>query len=158
MTVYAEESDARSGQSIANDWQLVAAARAALDAHGALEATHDLEPCPHRDHAAWTRWHHEVHLPAHHTCQATLDCLEVLVGEAFPGREGPAWFALCLRILTAEGQRVRLGTGTRQRLVVAPDQQSRRPQMAWRRIPECIPELAARASRLHRATPGRVIE
>lgn len=158
MTVYAERSAVPTGQRIAGDWQLVVAARAALDAHAAFETTHDIEPCPNRDEATWTRWHHEVHLPAHHTWQATLDCLEVLVGEAFPGRQGPAWFALCLRILTAEGRGARIGTGTRQRPVADRDQQPHRPPIASRRIPERLPECAARASRLQRTTAGRVIE
>jgi hypothetical protein len=82
--------------------QLEDAARAALDAHAALEATHDSEPCPFRDAVAWTGWHHDTYLPADHDWQAAVDCLEVLMGDDFPGRDGPGWFALCLRILTGE--------------------------------------------------------
>lgn len=84
------------------DWQLVIAARAALDAHGVLEATHDTEPSPRSDEAAWTRWQNEVHLPAHHAWQETIACLKILLGQEFPGREGAGWVTFCLRILTAE--------------------------------------------------------
>lgn len=95
------DTDQSAGPS---DSRLVIAARAALDAHGALEATHDTEPSPRGDEAAWTRWQHEVHVPAHHAWQATVDCVEVLLGQEFPGREGSGWFTFCLRILTAEEQ------------------------------------------------------
>jgi hypothetical protein len=96
-------TDWAADQSVgAADWQIVAAARAALDAHGVLEATYDSEPNPVRDAVSWTRWHTEVHLPAHHTWQATIDCLEIFLGKDFPGRDGSGWFAICLRILTAE--------------------------------------------------------
>jgi hypothetical protein len=96
-------TDWAADQSVgAADWQIVAAARAALDAHGVLEAAYDSEPDPLCDAVSWTSWHTEVLLPAHHTWQATIDCLEILLGEAFPGRDGSDWFAICLRILTAE--------------------------------------------------------
>lgn len=117
--------------ALRSDWQLVAAARAALDAHSALEATQDTEPNPHDNQDAWMRWQHEVHLPAHHTWQTTIDCLEVLLGETFPGREGSRWFAMCLRILTAEEQpAVERGGGRegRESAGVQPGARSTSPQ------------------------------
>lgn len=113
-------TDRAADQSVgAADWQIVAAARAALDAHVVLEATYDSEPDPVRDAVSWTRWHTDVLLPAHHTWQATIDCLEIFLGEDFPGREGSGWFAICLRILTAE-QRSTAGRST-CRAGVVPD-------------------------------------
>jgi hypothetical protein len=113
MTVYLEQRGARADPSVVlSDWQIVIAARAALDAHGVLEGTYDSEPNPTPDAVSWTRWHTDVHLPAHHTWQATIDCLEILLGEDFPGRDGPGWFATCLRILTAEHRPVLGGDAT----------------------------------------------
>ncbi|WP_206050791.1 FxLD family lanthipeptide [Nocardioides speluncae] len=85
------------------EWQLIIAARAALDAHAVFEATHDTEPHSLIQDLVWTRWYHEVHLPAHHTWQAALDCLQILLGDQFPGRDGSGWFTLYLQTLIAAG-------------------------------------------------------
>lgn len=85
----------------ATDAALVLAAREALNTFEMLEAREDL--APDDDEPVWLLWHHDSYHPAFRSWAKAMDNLELLLGDAFPGRHRPGeWISVCVRILSGE--------------------------------------------------------